>query len=118
MSTDRVRLRRLGDPTRGSSEALQRIADPAPEDRCPARPAAGAVEIVYAQYNRALMLARSGPLTARAAARAEARRLLKLVVELRRGTTDQDVGQFASPGPAGDASSGAGAEKRSYLVSA
>jgi hypothetical protein len=73
------------------------MSDPVPEDHRQARSEAeSALEIVHAQYHRALKRAARGESTERAGALAEARRLLKVAVALRGHITDQDVGGIAA----------------------
>jgi hypothetical protein len=97
--TDRVRVR--PGPRRLSRGALERVGDPVPEDPRPERSEArSALEIVHAQYHRALTLAARSEPAERAAALAEARRLLAVAVALRARVTDQDVGSAAPRAPA------------------
>jgi hypothetical protein len=74
---------------------------PVADDDRQARPGAGsALEIVHAQYHRALALAASGEPAERAVALAEARRLVKVAVELRGAITDRDAVEVAASVPA------------------
>jgi hypothetical protein len=98
---DRARLRRGGVARRVPRGGPERISDPVPEDHREARSEAGpALEIVHAQYHRALTRAARGEAAERAGALAEARRLLKVAVGLRRRVSDQDVGGIAARVPA------------------
>jgi hypothetical protein len=92
--TDRVHVG--CGPRNLSRGGLERVGDPAPEDPRPARYEAGsALEIVHAQYHRALTLAARSESAERPAALAEARRLLTVAVALRARVMDQDVGGAA-----------------------
>jgi hypothetical protein len=77
------------------------MSDPVPEDHRQARSEAeSALEIVHAQYHRALKRAARSEAAERAGALAEARRLLKVAVALRGRVTDQDAGGVAARVPA------------------
>jgi hypothetical protein len=74
-----------------------RISDPVAEDRRSApSETACALEIIRAQYDRELARAARGNPAERAAALAEARRLVKVAVALRGRLTDQHVARIQS----------------------